>query len=101
VYQNLFSHPNIKEKKPSGMKLAIDHCFSIYIYLDRKLNFHMGVYTIDNVLHKKWSNRQTAELSVENFDGENVDELIKFIKFVNIFPCQNFVPYGSYHPVIL
>jgi len=31
---------------------------------------------------------------VENFDGENVDELIKFVKFVNIFPRQHFAPYG-------
>jgi len=33
-------------------------------------------------------------LSVENFDGENVDELIKICQIHQYFPCQNFAPYG-------
>jgi len=57
----------------------------------------MGTYTIacDNALCKKvvWQ-ANSRGLLVENFDVENVDELIKFIKFVNIFPHQNFAPYG-------
>jgi len=57
----------------------------------------MGTYTIasDNALREKvvWQ-ANGRRLSVENFDGENVDKLIKFVKFVNIFPRQNFAPYG-------
>ena len=34
---------------------------------------------------------------MEDFDRENIDELLKFIKCVNTyFPCQNFVLYGMY-----
>jgi len=54
----------------------------------------MGMYTIasGNVLHEKVVLQANGRrLSVENFDEENVDELIKF---VNIFPRQNFAPYG-------
>jgi len=49
----------------------------------------MGTYTSDNVLHKKvvWQ-ENGRKLSVENFDGENVDKLIKIIKFINIFPVK-------------
>jgi len=58
----------------------------------------MGSYTIasDNALREKvfW-HANNRRLSVENFDGENVDELIKIVKFVNIFPRQNFAPYGN------
>jgi len=34
-------------------------------------------------------------LSVENFDEENVDELIKICQIRQYFPCQNFAPYGN------
>ena len=30
---------------------------------------------------------------MENFDRENIE---KFVKFINIFPRQNFAPYGIY-----
>jgi len=33
-------------------RVAIDHCFSIFIYLDRE-KFRMGTHTIDNALHEK------------------------------------------------
>jgi len=38
----------------------------------------------------------SRRLAAENFDKENVNKLIKlkFVKLVNIFPHQNFVPYG-------
>jgi len=50
----------------------------------------MGAYTSDNTLREKWSGRQTAEdYQQKNFDGENVDNLIKICQH---FPHQNFVP---------
>ena len=59
----------------------------------------MGAYTSDNALHEKVvkqanSRRLGRRLSAENFDRENVDELIK----LQIFPCQKFAPYGIYVP---
>jgi len=51
----------------------------------------MGAYTSDNALCKKWSGRQTAlKLSVENFDGENVDGLIKVRQIHQYFPLSKF-----------
>ena len=32
---------------------------------------------------------------MENFDREILTNCWKFVKFVNIFPCQNFAPYGK------
>jgi len=45
---------------------------------------------------KKWSGRQAngRRLSAQNFDGENVDKLIKICQIRQYFPCQNFAPYG-------
>ena len=54
----------------------------------------MGVYTSDNALHEKVVWQANDRLSVENFDGENVDELIKIHQIRQYFPCQNFAPYG-------
>jgi len=48
----------------------------------------MGAYTIDNTLREKWSGRQTAE--VENFDGKNVDELIKIHQIRQFSPIKIF-----------
>ena len=31
---------------------------------------------------------------MESFDRENIDELLEIHQIVNIFPCQNFAPYG-------
>jgi len=47
------------------------------MYLDRE-KFRMGEYTIDNALYEKvvWQ-AKGRRLSAENFDGENVNELIK------------------------
>jgi len=53
----------------------------------------MGAYTGDNALREKWSGRQ--RLSVENFNRENVDELIKIRQIRQYFPCQKFAPYGT------
>jgi len=55
----------------------------------------MGAYTSDNALHEKVVKQANgSRLSAENFDRENVDELIK----LQIFPCQKFAPYGIYVP---
>jgi len=55
----------------------------------------MGAYTIasDNALHEKviW-HANGRKLSVENFDGENVDKLIKIRQIRQYFPHQNFAP---------
>jgi len=49
----------------------------------------------DNALHEKVVlQANSRRLSVENFDGENVDELIKICQIHQYFPHQNFVPYG-------
>jgi len=60
----------------------------------------MGSYTIasDNALHEKvfW-HANGRRLSVENFDEENVDELIKIRQIRQYFPRQNFAPYGIPH----
>jgi len=58
----------------------------------------MGAYTSDNALHKKvvWQ-ANNRRLLAENFDGENVDKLIKNFQIRQYFPHQNFVPYGNYH----
>jgi len=47
----------------------------------------MGSYTIasDNALHEKVFWHANDRLSVENFDGENVDELIKICKIRQYF----------------
>jgi len=49
----------------------------------------MGSYTItsDNALREIVFWHANGRLSVKNFDGENVDELIKIL--------QNFAPYGT------
>jgi len=63
-----------------------------FIYILEQGKFRMGMYTSDNALREEWSGRQMALiLSAENFDGENVDKLIKICQY---FPHQNFVPYG-------
>ena len=31
---------------------------------------------------------------MENFDRENIDELLEIRQIINIFPLQNFAPYG-------
>jgi len=51
------------------------------MYLERE-KFRMGEYTIDNTLHKKvvWQ-ANSKRLSAENFDGENVDKLIKIRQY--------------------
>jgi len=55
----------------------------------------MGAYTSNNTLHKKFIWQANGRrLSVENFDRENVDELIKIHQIHQYFPCQKFVPYG-------
>jgi len=58
----------------------------------------MGVYTSDNTLHEKvvWQ-ANGRRLSEENFDGENLDELIKIRQY---FPRQNFAPYGTW-PILM
>jgi len=57
----------------------------------------MGSYiiAIDNALREKvfW-HVNDRRLSVENFDGENVDELIKIHQIHQYFPHQNFAPYS-------
>ena len=55
----------------------------------------MGAYTSDDALHEKVVWQANGRLSVENFDGENVDELIKIRQIHQYFPRQNFAPYGS------
>jgi len=53
----------------------------------------MGSYTIasDNTLHEKvfWY-ANSRRLSVENFDGENGNELIKFRQIRQYFPPSKF-----------
>jgi len=53
----------------------------------------MGTYTIvsDNTLHEKvvWL-ANGRRLSVENFDGENVDELIKISQIHQYLPLSKF-----------
>jgi len=55
------------------------------------------MYTIasDNTLCEKvvW-HANSRRLSVEHFDGENVDELLKICQIHQYFPRQNFAPYG-------
>jgi len=62
------------------VRIAIDHCFSIYIYLHGQGKvLHGLVYyiVIDNALREKVFWHANDRLSVKNFDGENVNELIK------------------------
>jgi len=60
--------------------------------MDREKNC-MGTYTIacDNALREKvvWQ-VNGRRLSVENFDGENVDELIKIHQIRQYFPLSKF-----------
>jgi len=51
----------------------------------------MGVYTSDNTLHEKmvWQ-ANGKRLSAENFDGENVDELMKICKIHQYFPLSKY-----------
>ena len=53
------------------------------------------IYTSNNALREKvfWQ-ANGRRLSAENFDGENVDELIKIRQIRQYFPHQNFAPYG-------
>ena len=55
--------------------VVLRHCFSIYIFGQGK--FRIGAYTSDN-----------DRLSVENFDGQNVDELIKIRQIRQYFPLS-------------
>ena len=32
---------------------------------------------------------------MENFDRENIDELLEIRQIRQYFPCQNFAPYGN------
>ena len=52
----------------------------------------MGSYTIasDNALHEKVFWHVNGRLSMENFDGENVDELIKIRQTRQYFPPSKF-----------
>jgi len=63
----------------AAVHIAIDHC---------KLHA-LGTYNIDsdNALHEKviWY-ANGRRLSVEKFDGENVDELIKICQIRQYFP---------------
>ena len=56
----------------------------------------MGAYTSDNAMREKvaWQ-ANDRRLSVENFEMENVDELVKIRQIRQYFPRQNFAPYGS------
>ena len=51
----------------------------------------MGAYTSDNPLREKvvWQ-ANGKRLLVENFDGENVDELIKIRQIRQYFPPSKF-----------
>jgi len=64
--------------------------------MDRE-KYCMGLYTIasDNALREKvfW-HTNGKRLSVENFDGENVDELIKIRQY---FPPSKFCAIRYYH----
>ena len=53
--------------------------------------FRMGAYTSDNALRDKvvWQ-ANDRRLSVENFAGENVDELIKNRQIRQYFPPSKF-----------
>ena len=54
----------------------------------------MGAYTSDDALREKVFWQANGRLSAENFDGENVDELIKIRQIRQYFPRQNFALYG-------
>jgi len=62
----------------------------------------MGAYTSDNTLREKvvWQ-ANGRRLSAENFDGENVDELIKIRQIRQYFPPSNFctIQYMSFSMV--
>jgi len=44
----------------------------------------MSTYTSNNALCEKVVLQANGRSSAENFDGENVDELIKLVKYINI-----------------
>jgi len=75
------------------VRIAIDHC---------KLHA-LGMYNIgsDNALREKvvW-HAKGRRLSVEKFDGEKVDKLIKICQIRQYFPRQKFAPYGIFESVI-
>ena len=50
----------------------------------------MGAYTSDDALREKVVWQANGRLSVENFDGENVDELIKIRQIRQYFPPSKF-----------
>ena len=50
----------------------------------------MGAYTSDDALREKVVWQANDRLSVENFDGENVDELIKIRQIRQYFPPSKF-----------
>jgi len=54
----------------------------------------MGSYTSNNALHEKFIWQANGRLSVENFDKENVDKLIKICQISQYFPHQKFAPYS-------
>jgi len=58
----------------------------------------MGTYTSDNSLCEKvvWQ-ANGRRLLAENFDKENVDELIKICQICQYFPHQNFAPYSTFN----
>jgi len=68
--------------------------------MDREKNC-MGTYTIasENALCEKvvW-HANGRRLSAKNFDGENVDELIKICQIRQYFPPSKFSPYSMYVP---
>jgi len=56
-----------------------------------KEKFCIGAYTSDNALGEKvvWQ-ANSRRLSVDNFDGENVDELIKICQIRQYFSLSKF-----------
>jgi len=66
-----------------------------YSYIFGQQKFRMGKYTSDNALHKKVAWQGNGRLSKENFDAENLDELIKIHQIHQHFPPSNFASYGS------
>ena len=60
----------------------------------------MGTYTIARqcLVQKVVLQANGRRLSVEKFDRENVDKLIKTSQIRQYFPHQKFVPYGITNP---
>ena len=63
--------------------------------MDRENLAWARIATSDNAQREKVAWQENGKkLSAENFDGENVDELIKIRQIRQYFPHQNFAPYG-------